>query len=249
MTVDLLTVHIAPDTHSMGSLAAKAIAADIKAIAEKKPYVRIMFAAAPSQDSTLEALQVIEGVPWSQIIAFHMDEYVGIESSQPQSFRNYLTKRLFDNKPFKNVHLIAGDAQDPQAEADHYESLLREAPLDIVILGIGENGHIAFNDPPDANFQDDRLVRIITLSEESRVQQVHDGCFKQLGNVPKTAITVTIPAFLNASILHCVVPNQRKAEAVKQTLYGPINSTCPASVLRMHPHANLYLDSMSASLL
>jgi len=249
MTVDLLTVNIASDTQAMGRIAAQKIAADIKAIAKKKPFVRMMFAAAPSQDTTLEALQKMNDIPWSQIIAFHMDEYVGIEKSQPQSFRNYLSKQLFDNKPFKEIHLIAGDAKDPQCEADRYEHLLREEPLDIVVLGIGENGHIAFNDPPDADFEDERFVRIITLSEKSRIQQVHDGCFEKLDSVPKTAITVTIPAFLNANILHCVVPNERKAEAVKQTLHGSISPSCPASVLRRHPQASLYLDTLSASLL
>lgn len=249
MIIDLLTVNIASDAQSMGRTAAQKIAHDIVAIAKKKPYVRMMFAAAPSQDTTLKALQKIDGIPWSQIIAFHMDEYVGIESYQSQSFRDYLSKQLFNNKPFKEVHLICGDAKDPQAEADRYERLLREEPLDIVILGIGENGHIAFNDPPDADFNDEKFVRIITLSEKSRIQQVHDGCFDKLESVPKTAITVTIPVFLNANILHCVVPNERKAEAVRQALQGPISSSCPASVLRKHSHANLYLDELSASLL
>lgn len=246
---DKLDVQVFADAKAMGRAAALAIAKDMKTIIEEKGSLRMMFAAAPSQDTTLEALLAFDDIPWEAVTAFHMDEYLGISEEASQSFRNFLNRSLFSKKNFGAIHYIQGDAPDAQAEADRYEALLQESPLDMVVLGVGENGHIAFNDPPDASFSEPRLAKIITLDEKSRVQQVHDGCFALLGDVPKYAITVTIPAFMQAKVLHCVVPNSRKADAVKATVLGPIDERCPASVLRTHSHATLYLDSASAAFL
>lgn len=207
-----------------------------------------MFAAAPSQDTTLASL-VEEDVPWDKIIAFHMDEYIGITDDKPQSFRNYLKRSIFSKIPLKQVNYIKGDAKDPEEESIAYGKLLEEEPLDLIVLGVGENGHIAFNDPPKARFDDELPVRIIRLSEKSRIQQVNDGCFPKLEDVPYNAITVTIPVFLKATLLHCVVPNDRKAKAIKMMIEGPISESCPASILRTHNKAILYLDKESASLL
>ena len=208
-----------------------------------------MFAAAPSQNTTLEALLDDKRINWTRVNAFHMDEYVGISIDKPQSFRNYLNVHIFSRKPFKSVNLINADGADAEKTASDYAKLLKEKGLDLIVLGIGETGHIAFNDPPDARFDESKLAKVIELGEVSRMQQVHDGCFKTIDEVPKQAITVTIPAFVAASRLHCVVPGPTKSKAVKATLEGPISEACPATVLRRHPNAHLYLDNDSAALL
>ena len=243
---DKLQVNVFDTAEAMGNAAALAIADDMKRIIREKGSLRMMFAAAPSQDTTLKALLAIEDIPWNKVNAFHMDEYLGISEEASQSFRNFLNRSLFSKKKFGSVHLIKGDASDSQAEADRYEALLREEPLDIVLLGVGENGHIAFNDPPEASFTEPAFAKIIALDMKSRVQQVHDGCFTTLEDVPKYAITVTIPAFMQAKVLHCVVPNSRKADAVQATVLGPVDEKCPASILRTHDDAHLYLDKFSA---
>lgn len=247
--VDKLNVVIEDTNEMMGKTAAKAIAKELIALGKTKDTIRVMFAAAPSQNTTLAALLEEKNVPWEKIEAFHMDEYVGISPKQSQSFRNFLNVAIFEKKPFKAVHLIPADAPDTVKAAADYEALLREKPLDMVVLGIGENGHIAFNDPPFSKFDDEHYTRIIDMAERSRIQQVNDGCFAKLDDVPKSAITVTIPAFRAAGALHCVVPNNRKAQAVKDTLQGPITESCPASILRTHDNATLYIDAESASLL
>ncbi len=243
---DKLHVNAFIDAKDMGEAAALAIAQDMKRIIKEKGSLRMMFAAAPSQDTTIKALLAIQDIPWNKVEAFHMDEYLGISEEAPQSFRNFLNRSLFSKKKFAGVHLIKGDAPDAQAEADRYDALIREKPLDMVLLGVGENGHIAFNDPPDASFTEASFAKIITLDEKSRVQQVNDGCFANLEDVPKRAITVTIPAFMQAKVLHCVVPNERKADAIEVAVLGPVDEKCPASILRTHDNAHLYLDRLSA---
>ncbi len=247
--VDKLNVGIYPTNKAMGEAAAKAIADDLCQLLSKKDEINVMFAAAPSQNTTLEALLSDMRVDWTRINAFHMDEYVGISIDKPQSFRNYLNTHILSRKPFKSVNLINADGPDPEKVADDYAGLLKKSGLDLIVLGIGETGHIAFNDPPEARFDEPKLAKVIELEEMSRMQQVHDGCFKTLDEVPKQAITVTIPAFVSASILHCVVPGPTKSNAVQATLKGPISEACPASVLRTHANAHLYLDKDSAALL
>ena len=161
---DNLNVVIEQTAEEMGKTAALAIAEEIKRLSKEKDTIRMMFAAAPSQNTTLTALKEIEGLPWEKIEAFHMDEYVGIKDDKPQSFRNYLKRWIFDLKPFKAVNLIKGDAEDAEEECKEYGKLLTSSPLDIIVLGIGENGHIAFNDPPNALFNDPQPTRIIQLS-------------------------------------------------------------------------------------
>lgn len=243
--VDTLHVMVFDSPQDMGQQAAEAIASDMKDLAAQGRNIRMMFAAAPSQNTTLEHLALIENLPWDKVSAFHMDEYVGVREEEPQSFRYYLREKLFSRLPLAKVHLICGEAANPEDEAASYAHLLQEGPLDIVVLGVGENGHIAFNDPPDASFTDPQYTRLIRLSEASRVQQVHDGCFAQLNDVPTHAITVTIPGIMRASSLHCVVPGVLKQKAIKAALFGPVSPDCPASILRTHPRAFLYLDSYS----
>lgn len=178
-----------------------------------------------------------------------MDEYIGLSADAPQGFGNFLKDHIFGRAPFRSVHYIDCTAADPEKEAARYETLLRENPPDIVVMGIGENGHIAFNDPPVADFKDTHGAKVVKLDEVCRNQQVHDGCFARLEEVPKYAITLTVPTLVSAPWLFCIVPAKTKANAVKECLTGEIGEHCPASILRLQEHAVLYLDKDSASLL
>lgn len=231
-----------------GRAAARDIAAALRELLRTQQGARIIFAAAPSQDEMLAGLAAAPGVDWARVTALHMDEYVGLSQTAPQRFGNYLRERLFDRIPLGRVELIGGGAAlaDASLEAERYAGVLAKAPVDIVCCGIGENGHLAFNDPPVADFTDPRLVRVVALDEGSRRQQVNDGCFARLAEVPTHAITLTIPALLAAREIFCVVPGARKAAAVHDALCGPVGVACPASVLRRHTRCTLYLDPDSA---
>ena len=246
MKVDNLTVKKYTTREEMGAAAARDIRNAIRTLLEKKAEINVIFAAAPSQNEVLRAL-VESDVDWSRVNAYHMDEYIHLPPDAPQCFGNFLTGKIFGKVPFKSVNLIDSTAPDAQAECDRYEAILRANPADIIILGIGENGHIAFNDPWVANFKDDRLVRIVALDDVCRQQQVNDGCFATLEEVPKIAMTLTCPVFIRAPQLICIVPALAKANAVKRTLEGAISEECPATVLRSHGNAVLYLDADSAS--
>ena len=246
MKADNLTVKKYTTREEMGAAAARDIRNAIRTPLEKKAEINVIFAAAPSQNEVLRAL-VESDVDWSRVNAYHMDEYIHLPPDAPQCFGNFLTGKIFGKVPFKSVNLIDSTAPDAQAECDRYEAILRANPADIIILGIGENGHIAFNDPWVANFKDDRLVRIVALDDVCRQQQVNDGCFATLEEVPKLAMTLTCPVFIRAPQLFCIVPALAKANAVKRTLEGAISEECPATVLRSHGNAVLYLDADSAS--
>ena len=248
MKVDNLTVKKFETRTEMGAVAAADFTAAISALLAMKTEINMIFAAAPSQNDVLQSL-VESNVDWSRVNAFHMDEYIGLPRTAPQGFGNFLVDHIFGKVHFKSVNLINCAAEDAQAECDRYEAMLKANPVDIIILGIGENGHIAFNDPWVANFNDDRLVKIVELDDVCRQQQVNAGCFAPIGDVPKTAMTLTCPVFIQAPQLFCIVPAITKAKAVKRTLEGAINEECPATVLRNHPDAVLYLDAASASLL
>ena len=246
MKADNLTVKKYTTREEMGAAAARDIRNAIRTLLEKKAEINVIFAAAPSQNEVLRAL-VESDVDWSRVNAYHMDEYIHLPPDAPQCFGNFLTGKIFGKVPCKSVNLIDSTAPDAQAECDRYEAILRANPADIIILGIGENGHIAFNDPWVANFKDDRLVRIVALDDVCRQQQVNDGCFATLEEVPKIAMTLTCPVFIRAPQLFCIVPALAKANAVKRTLEGAISEECPATVLRSHGNAVLYLDADSAS--
>ena len=247
-TADKLTVKIMPNRTEMGVVAASDIVAAIKEALSKKDEINMIFAAAPSQNDVLQSL-VESDVEWNRINAFHMDEYIGLDKSAPQGFGNFLVDHIFGKVPFKSVNLIDCSATDPEAECERYSQLLEENPVDIIIMGIGENGHIAFNDPWVADFKDTKKAKPVLLDEVCRQQQVNDGCFASIDLVPKSAITLTCPVFMEAPQLFCIVPAITKANAVKNTVYGEINEECPATVLRQHPAAVLYMDADSASLL
>ncbi len=242
---DSLTVKAFDTRAEMGADAAKDIVAAIEKKLSEKTEINMIFAAAPSQNDVLKSLTE-SNVEWNRINAYHMDEYIGLSKDAPQSFGNFLTDHIFGKVPFKSVNLIECDAADAEAECARYEKLLRENPADIIIMGIGENGHIAFNDPWVADFNDKKLVKPVPLDEVCRQQQVNDGCFASIDLVPKYAITLTCPVFINAPQLFCIVPAKTKANAVARTVNGEINEECPATVLRNHPCAVLYLDKDSA---
>lgn len=246
--VDNLKVKIMPNRTQMGEVAATDIVAAIKEALGKKDEINMIFAAAPSQNDVLKALTESD-IEWNRINAFHMDEYIGLDRSAPQGFGNFLVDHIFGKVPFKSINLIDCEAINPEAECERYEKLLEENPADIIIMGIGENGHIAFNDPWVADFNDSRKVKTVLLDEVCRQQQVNDGCFASIDMVPKSAITLTCPVFIGAPQLFCIVPAATKANAVKRTVYGEINEECPATVLRQHPAAVLYLDGDSSALL
>lgn len=246
--VDKLNVKIMPNRVKMGEVAAADIVAAIKEALDKKKEINIVFAAAPSQNDVLKVL-VDSDVEWDRINAFHMDEYIGLDQSAPQGFGNFLVKHIFGQVSFKSVNLIDCEAENPEAECERYARLLAENPADIIVMGIGENGHIAFNDPWVADFKDTKKVKTVLLDEVCRQQQVNDGCFEQIEQVPQKAITLTCPVFMEAPQLFCIVPAITKAPAVKRTLRGEVCEDCPATVLRNHDNAVLYLDADSASLL
>ncbi len=245
-TKDLLQVKIADTAEEMGAAAAADIYVAIKALLEKKEEINMIFAAAPSQNTTLAAL-LEKDIEWERINAFHMDEYIGLPEGADASFQTYLRDHLFSKAPFKSVNYINAFATDREAECARYTALLREHPVDIVCLGVGENGHIAFNDPPVADFQDTVLIKPVKLDERCRTQQVHDGCFATIDNVPQYALTLTIPALTAAAQMFCVVPYATKAEAIKEMLTtDKIDEHCPATILRKHEGAILYCDKESA---
>lgn len=247
--VDKLTVKIFETRKEMGEVSAKEISAKIKELLSVKPEINMIFAAAPSQNDVLKSLVEDKTIEWNRVNAYHMDEYIGLDKNAPQGFGNFLKEHIFGLVPFKSVNYIDITTKDPEKEADRYGELLKANPTDIVIMGIGENGHIAFNDPPVADFNDSRWVKPVKLDEICRNQQVNDGCFKTINDVPTHAMTLTVPTLVKAPYLFCIVPAPTKAKAVYETLNGSIDEHCPASVLRLQDNAVLYLDGDSSKLL
>ncbi|MBQ9547577.1 MAG: glucosamine-6-phosphate deaminase [Bacteroidales bacterium] len=246
--VDALRVKIYGSRAAMGAAAAADVAACLRGLLAKQKEVWMIFAAAPSQNEALAALCAEEGVDWTRVHAVHMDEYVGLPADHPAGFGNFLKRGIFDRLPFASVHLIGSQKAPEQAIAD-YDRLLAEHHPDLCLMGIGENGHIAFNDPHVADFDDPVRIKKVDLDLKCRTQQVHDGCFARLEEVPEYALTLTVPTLFGCPHLFCVVPAPTKAEAVRTTLQGPVSEACPASILRRHGDATLYLDPDSASLI
>jgi glucosamine-6-phosphate deaminase len=237
------------DRQKMGKAAAEAIGKKAIELIDKKDKISLVFASAPSQEEFLADLSKMGGINWSKIIAFHLDEYVGLPSDAPQAFGKFLKDRLFDKVKPGRVYYLNGNAKNLDEEALRYTKLLQKNGIDIACLGIGENGHLAFNDPHVADFNDPLTVKVVELDEVCRQQQVHDGCFASIDLVPKRALTLTMPTIFNADYISCVVPAKSKAEAVRKTVYGPISTSCPASTIRKHKDATLFLDMNSADLL
>jgi glucosamine-6-phosphate deaminase len=246
--VDRLPVEVYPDHGSLGRAAAARAAGVLRAAIAAQGHARLIVATGNSQLGFFAALREERGIDWTRITIFHMDEYVGMRPDHPAAFRRYLREKLAEHVRPAAFHGVEGDAPSPEQECRRYEALLRAQPVDLCCLGIGENGHLAFNDPPFADFADPVWVKVVTLDEASRRQQVGEGHFASLADVPRQAITLTIPALLSARHVIGIVPERRKAEAVKAALTGPITPACPASILRNAPHAWLYLDIESFSL-
>ncbi len=230
------------DTRSeMGQVAAEEAAQCMRQLLSQKQEINCIFAAAPSQSEFLDALCRQPGIAWDRVNAYHMDEYVGLGIGHEKSFNHFLCVNIFDKVPFKSVNLING-ANPTEQEVERYGALLKNAPTDIVFMGIGENGHIAFNDPPVADFEDKAQIKKVQLEQACREQQVHDKCFDTLAEVPEYALTVTVPRLTSADYLFCIVPSDKKHKAVVDTLTGPISTACPASILRRTENVRMYID-------
>lgn len=247
--VENLKVVVAANRQMVGEYSAANVSSLIKKLLLEKDELRIVFAAAPSQNEMLSELVNDKSIEWSKIVAFHMDEYIGLPAGSDKLFGVFLTEHIFSKVPFKAVHLINSQEPDSQKECNRYAALINEKPIDIVLMGIGENGHVAFNDPPVADFNDPLTVKVVVLEEKCKEQQVNDAGFKSIDDIPKTAYSLTVPALLSARYLIVVVPGIRKAEAVNATLSAEISEKCPATILRHHKDAVLYIDNDSASLL
>jgi len=249
LAVEKLKVKIFASRKEMGRNAGQSVAEEMRRGLEVKENLSVVFASAPSQNEFLEELSESRGISWNRVTVFHLDEYVGLSSNAPESFGHFLAVKLFQKVDPGKVYYLNGTAADLEGECKRYADLLRKYPLDIACIGIGENGHLAFNDPPFADFQDPLPVKVVELDLVSRQQQVRDGCFRSLQEVPRRAITLTLPTILSARSITCMVPARSKAQAVRRTLQGPVSTDCPATILRRHDHAVLFLDRDSAELL
>jgi glucosamine-6-phosphate deaminase len=236
------------DKPSLGQAAAAQAATAIRRALAERGHARIIAATAASQLEFLDALTQASGIDWTKVEAFHLDEYIGLPVTHPGSFRSMLLDLLIRKTGITNYHLLDGDASDPAAVVRRVGQQLASAPIDIAFLGIGENGHIAFNDPP-ADFNNEDPYIIVNLDEACRQQQVGEAWFANISQVPKQAISMSPRQILKAKEILAVVPDTRKAPAVKACFEGKITPMAPASILRTHPNATVYLDTNSASLL
>lgn len=245
--IDNLAVHIFDTREAMGKAAADDAAKRINEIIAKNGVANIIFAAAPSQNDLIEGL-LEQDIDWTKIRAFQQDEYIGISQDEPAVFGNFLRDAIYDKVPLKEIHYMLAPTSEVEAKIEEYSDLLTRYPIDLIFLGVGENGHLAFNDPPVADFDDPQRIKIVQLDKACRQQQVNDDCFETLTDVPTQALTLTLSFIQSVPEAICVVPTGRKAEAIARTLVGEITTECPASILRKLPNAALYLDRDSASL-
>lgn len=239
--VDQLHYEVYETRSEMGYHAGQKAATAIKDALKEKEEVRVIFASAPSQNEVIHELLEDEDIDWSRVVGFHMDEYIGLPEDSDQWFRNYLETHLLSKKSLKAFHFIDGTL-DPETTMSQYAALINEKPIDLVCLGVGENGHIAFNDPPVADFNDPELIKKVVLDNFSRQQQVNDGMFATLDDVPTHALSLTIPALLKGETLVCTVPGATKAKAIQAMLNDEITVACPATILREHKNTHLYVD-------
>jgi glucosamine-6-phosphate deaminase len=244
---DQLSVEIHPTRAAAGQAAARAAAETLLDLKCRHDSIAVIFATGASQFSTLAALTSMEGVPWAQVTGFHMDEYIGLPVGHPASFRRYLRENLTSRVPIGQFHEIDGNEPDPHRTAADYAANLRAATPQLCLLGIGENGHLAFNDPPVADFADPLDAKVVQLDNLCRAQQVAEGWFASIDDVPQLAITLTIPPLLRVPRLIASVPGIRKAAIVRRALRDPVSTACPATILRTHPGVTIFLDAESAS--
>jgi glucosamine-6-phosphate deaminase len=249
LAADALRVYIYETRQNMGKAAAALIASDLYRLTQGRRQVAVIFASAPSQREALAGLAENTAIEWNRVTGFHLDEYLGVGATAPQSFRRFLFDHLLSRVSLGTFYGLRGEAVDPAEECVRYAKLLRDHSPDIGLLGIGENGHLAFIDPPYCDFEDPASVKVVTLDEICRNQQVHDGAFPTIEEVPRRALSLTIPRILSTPELFAIVPGPAKRGAVLATVSGPISTSCPASILRTHPGARLFLDRGSAGLL
>ena len=246
---DALRVKIFQDRTAMGADAARDVAAEMRRLLAEKAQINMIFAAAPSQSDFLAALIAEADIDWKRVNVFHMDEYIGIDNDHPQSFAKFVKTHVADQFAVGAFYPLNGACKSVSEECARYEKLLRDHPVDIVCMGIGENGHIAFNDPGVADFNDPVAIKPAKLDEVCRMQQVHDGCFASIDEVPTHAFTLTCPTLVKATYKFCIVPAATKAKAVARMLSGEVSDDCPATLLRVSENATLYLEPDSASLI
>lgn len=242
-----MNVRVFGSKGDLGDAAAERAATIIREAVRTRGEARIIVATGNSQLEFSDALVRRQDVPWARVVVFHMDEYASMSEDHPASFRRWVRERIVERTRPAAAHYILGDAPDLEAECDRYAELLLEAPIDCAFVGIGENGHIAFNDPHEADFFDPKVVKVVTLDDACRRQQVGEGHFPSLEETPERALTLTCPALMRAVHVVCCVPDARKATAVRAAVEGPVSTSCPASLLRTHPNAELYLDGASAA--
>jgi glucosamine-6-phosphate deaminase len=242
-------LRIYPSKQALGEAAAVDAARIIRNAIERAGTVRIIVATGNSQLDLVSALVRVSGIDWKSVEVFHMDEYVGLPASHPSSFRYWIKQRIEDAVHPGKVHYLNGDAQDIDAEIERYTGLLMASPVHLAFVGFGENGHIAFNDPHVADFEDPAVIKRVTLDGTSRRQQAGEGHFSSPETVPGEALTLTCPALFRAESWICSVPEARKAQAVRNAVHGPISPECPASLFRRHANAAVYLDEESAGML
>jgi glucosamine-6-phosphate deaminase len=247
--VDHLSVQIYQSEADMAQDVAVIVRQYLQSVLQQQDTAAVLLATGNSQLKFLDALIALGELDWSRITLFHLDEYLGISADHPASFRRYMRERVEKRVHPHKFHYIAGDTLEPLAECDRYTKLLQSQPIDLCCLGVGENGHLAFNDPAVANFQDPYSVKLVKLDTANRQQQVNTGQFPSLDSVPQYAFTVTLPLICSAQKIMCLAPETRKAQIVKSMLQGSISTDCPASILRQQAQANLFLDLNSASLL
>ena len=241
---DRLKVNVFSEEPEMGRAAAIYTTKCLNSAISEKGSANLILATGTSQFAFLESLKQMD-TDWKRITVFHLDEYIGIPDTHPASFRRYLRERILDAVSPGKIFLINGDSKNLEDEMSRYQDLLKVNPVDIACIGIGENGHIAFNDPPVADFNDPLWVKAVELDHACRMQQLGEGWFPSLDKVPLRAVTLTITAIMSCKVISCTVPGKRKAEAVNNTLNSEIDESCPATILRKHPDASLFLDRMS----
>ena len=241
-----MRVEIFGNKEDMGINSASFVAGKLKQAIKERGCANLILGTGASQYPLLDVLLKKE-VDWTKISLFHLDEYIGLSDQHPASFRKFLKERIVDKINPKSVYYLNGDADDIDAEIRRYEKLLKDNPVDVACIGIGENGHIAFNDPAVADFNDPEYLKVVEMDEACRMQQVGEGWFPTIKHVPEKAVTLTITAIMDSKTLCCTVPDERKSEAVYHTLSGEISTSCPASIMRQHDDAVLFLDSFAAT--
>jgi glucosamine-6-phosphate deaminase len=247
LQVGPMRIEIHPSRQAAGEAAAAAAARSLLGFAGRAPTFGVIFATGASQLATLHALTATPDLPWKQVVGFHMDEYVGIPAEHPASFRRYLRENLTARAALNHFHEIDGTVADLESLCDEYVVRLRQHDPQLCLLGIGENGHLAFNDPAEADFADPRDMKIVKLDTECREQQVAEGWFPSVAAVPEKALTLTIPALMCVPKLIASVPGSRKARIVRRALEEPITTACPATILRTHSDVTMFLDQESAA--